>query len=139
MNEAAALRDFFAREAPPEVLAAYLFGSRAAGAPHAQAMRTSAWYLEPGCCLDPAAPFNLRIDLTGRLIHALRNNDVDVVLVNDAPPLLAAAIVTAGVPVYSRDARRLTAVARDLQLRAGDLEPFLRRMEQRLLERLATS
>ena len=89
--------------------------------------------------LDPPARFRLRLDLTGRLIHVLHNNDVDLVLVGEAPPRLAAALLTRGVQVFCRDVDRLTDVVRDVQLRAGDLEPFLRRMEQRLLEHLASS
>jgi predicted nucleotidyltransferase len=139
MNEAAVLRDFFAREAPREVLAVYLFGSHARGTPHTESDVDVGLVLEPGSTLDQSARFNVRIELGGRLIHALHNNNVDVVVLNDAPPPLAAAAVTKGVQVYCRDARRLASVERDIQLRAADLQPFLRRMERRLLERLGSS
>ncbi len=139
MNEEDRLREFFAREGPREVLAAYLFGSRAEGRPHAESDVDIGIMLDPAARLDAEGRFRLRLDLGSALIHALHQNDVDLVLLNDASPRFAATVLTEGVRVFCRDEERLTDVVRDVQLRAADLEPFLRRMEQRLLKRLASS
>lgn len=93
--------------------------------------------LDPATRLDAEARFKLRIDLGTALIGVLHQNDVDIVLVNEAPPRLAATILTEGVQVFCRDRGRLIGIVRDVELRAADLEPFLRRMEQQLLKRLA--
>jgi hypothetical protein len=53
---------------------------------------------------------------------------VDVVILNDAPPGLARRIVTEGRNVYCRDTELNHSFVRDVQLRAADLAPFLRRM-----------
>ena len=70
----------------PEVLEAYLFGSRGRGdaSPHSD--------VDVAVFVDrtalPDAPFGYVASLTTELIRALGRNDVDVVLLNDAPPLL---------------------------------------------------
>jgi hypothetical protein len=50
-----------------------------------------------------------------------------VVVLNDVPPGLAARIVLEGALVLARDAGQVHAFTRDVQLRLGDLQPFLRR------------
>jgi hypothetical protein len=59
---------------------------------------------------------------------------VDVVVLNDAPPGLASRIVTAGRAVYCRDPAIEHAFRRDVQLRAADLLPFIRRTRRVKLE-----
>jgi hypothetical protein len=68
---------------------------------------------------------------------ALHRNAVDVVVLNDAPPMLARHIVTAGRRAFCRDADVDHAFVRDVQLRAADLEPFLRRARRLKLDALA--
>jgi predicted nucleotidyltransferase len=76
---------------------------------------------------DARARFEERVRLNAWLVAELRTNLVDVVVLNDAPPGLGRRIVTAGVRVFCRDAAADHAFVRDVQLRAADLEPFLRR------------
>jgi hypothetical protein len=59
-----------------------------------------------------------------------------VVVLNDAPPLLGRRIVIKGRRVFCADAEADHAFVRDVQLRAADLEPFLRRMGQLKLDAL---
>jgi hypothetical protein len=61
------------------------------------------------------------------LTHALAPLEPDVVILNDAPPGLAARIATTGLLVVCRDPEAEHAFRRDSQLVAADLEPFLRR------------
>jgi hypothetical protein len=75
---------------------------------------------------------------TSWLIGVLGVNAVDVVILNDAPPELGRRIVIEGQKLYCADHQLDHAFVRDVQLRAADLEPFLRRTRQvklRALER----
>lgn len=55
---------------------------------------------------------------------------MDVVVLNDAPPLLGRRVVTQGRRLLCRDEAAGFAYVRDVQLRAADLEPWLRRMRE---------
>jgi hypothetical protein len=62
---------------------------------------------------------------------------VDVVVLNDAPPELGRRIVQDGIRVYAGDPSHDHAYVRDVQLRAADLDPWLRRMRRIALEAVA--
>lgn len=71
-------------EAVDEILFAYLFGSRAGGRPRPDSDWDVAVYL------DPALSARERFDVRRRLTVDLEDvGRVDVVVLNDAPPLLA--------------------------------------------------
>ncbi|HBH04045.1 MAG: hypothetical protein A2W08_00030 [Candidatus Rokubacteria bacterium RBG_16_73_20] len=139
--EAVAVIDSLARllEAarPPGLVSAYLFGSYAAGRAHRESD------VDVGVLLDwktfPTAParFEERVRLAGRLPGELGIRQVDVVVLNDAPPHLGRRIVTRGRRVYCSDAEADHACVRDVQLRAADLEPFLRSTRRLKLAALA--
>ena len=127
----------YLREAPPAgMVSVYLFGSHAAGRAHRQSD------VDVGICVDRrvlptrAARFDLRVRLTSQLIHVLRCNAVDVVVLNDAPPLFARHVLRHGLrlccaaPDLDRDFRR------DVQIRAADLAPFLDRYRRMTLDAL---
>jgi predicted nucleotidyltransferase len=109
------------------VVSAYLFGSVAHGRAHRESD------LDVGVLLDRLVypgtrdRFEARLELAGRLGTATHRNDVDVVILNDAPPHLARAIVTGGRRVFCADPEADHALIRTTLLRAADLEPFLRR------------
>lgn len=109
------------------VVSAYLFGSVVDGRAHRESD------LDIGVLLDwtlhPSSRerFEARLQLTGRLGAAARRNDVDVVILNDAPPQFARAIVTKGRRAFCADSEADHAFVRNTLLRAADLEPFLRR------------
>ena len=71
--------------------------------------------------------FEAPLRLTAAIGAALRRNDVDLVILNDAPPHLAREIVTRGRRVWCLDRDSDHAFVRTTRLRAADLEPFLRR------------
>ncbi|MBK8998780.1 MAG: nucleotidyltransferase domain-containing protein [Myxococcales bacterium] len=71
-------------DALPEVLFALLFGSRAGGTPRPDSDWDVAVFVSPA--LSPAQRFRLRARLSGELGDL---GQVDVVVLNDAPPLLA--------------------------------------------------
>lgn len=69
------------------------------------------------------------------LLHTLATNRVDLVVLNDAPPLLVRRI-TRGTLLYARSEEDVYAFERDVQLRAADVEAFVQRGRARLLEAL---
>ncbi len=91
----------------PEILEAYLFGSRGRGDASAHSDVDVAVYVDRTAV--PDAPFGYVAALTTEVIQALGRNDVDVVLLNDAPPLLYHRVLRDGRRLVSRD---LTATTR---------------------------
>jgi predicted nucleotidyltransferase len=122
---------------PVDVVSAYLFGSHAEGRAHKDSDVDMGVLLRHATYPDAEARFEARLRLTSILGAALGSDAVDVVILNDAPPLLGRRIVTAGRRIICRDEDADHAFVRDVQLRAADLEPFLRRMAKRKLAAIA--
>jgi predicted nucleotidyltransferase len=128
---------YFDRGSCPAVVSVYLFGSKAEGREHRESD------LDLGLLLDRSAGSTRRerFDIVVRLVSALQaeaaTGELDLVVLNDAPPLFARRIVTEGRRVYCRDSEIDHAFVRDVQLRAADLQPFLERMQAIKLETLA--
>jgi len=123
--------------AVPGVSAAWLFGSAAAGRLHEESD------VDVGVLLDrrihPAERdrFEARLALSSELADALGDRLVDVVVLNDASPLLARRIVAEGRCLVCLDAAAEHAFRRDVQLQALDLEPFVTRNRRVALKALA--
>lgn len=130
------LREYFRSQSRFGVVSAYLFGSHAAGRAHRESD------VDVGVLLDrerhPSTEerFEARVRLGSDLIDALDSNEVDVVILNDAPPLLGRGIVTRGRCVFRSDPEADVRYVRDVQLRAADLRPFLERTRRIKLEAL---
>lgn len=92
--------------------------------------------VDRGVYPTPQERADLRVRLVADLVQVTGVNDVDLSILNDVPPTFARAVVVDGVRVYLGDPERDHAFVRDAQLRAADLEPFLRRMRRIKLERL---
>jgi predicted nucleotidyltransferase len=109
------------------LVSAYLFGSQCTGRTHRESD------VDVGVLLDwqthPArrSRFEELLKLSSDLIAALGTNKVDVVILNDTPPQLAARIVTEGKQLLCSDPLLDRAFFRDVQLRAADLVAFLSR------------
>lgn len=116
------------------VVSAYLHGSHVRGTSHAESDVDLGLLLDyeahPGRMERDAA----RIALIGDLQMALGRNDIDVVILNDAPPTLARHVVLDGIRVFCRDEGTDHDFRRNVQLRAADLAPFLRRTRRVKLE-----
>jgi len=132
-----AIRDVLARLAFPGLVSAYLFGSHAGGAAHRESDVDVGVVLDYGVHATRTSRFDARVRLASELIGALRVNAVDLVVLNDAPPLFARRILLEGRPVYCADADADRDFRRDTLLRAADLQPFLARMEAVKLAALA--
>jgi predicted nucleotidyltransferase len=122
------LTRFFTRAEARGVVSAYLFGSQSEGRAHRESDVDVAVLLDRHLFATSRERFEERLRLIGELGSALGRNDVDLVILNDAPPPLGARIVTEGRCVFCSDQDANHAFLRDVQLRAADLLPFLRRM-----------
>jgi len=94
-----ALREALAKR--PEVLEAYLFGSTARGEQQEHSDVDVAVYVNRAA--TPATPFGYAADLATELMRALATNSIDVVVLNDAPPLLYGRVLRDGIRICSRD------------------------------------
>ena len=120
----------------PVLVSAYLFGSHSLERAHRESDVDVAVLLQGAPLTAAAARFEERIRLMGVLSRALGVSEIDLVVLNDAPPLLSRRIVTEGKRVCCSDPESDHAFVRDAQLRAADIQPFLDRMQRLKLEAL---
>jgi uncharacterized protein len=128
---------YFESHAPPGIVAACMFGSTARGKRHQESDVDIGVLLNRKAYPDRGRRSELRVRLASDLVAALGINEVDVVVLNDAPPGLAARIVLDGTVLAVSDPEQMHAFIRDVQLRKADLEPFLRRTARLKREALA--
>ena len=130
------LERFLRGARPSGVVSAYLFGSHAEDRSHRESDVDVALILDRTALGSARERFELRVTLTSEFIHALGRNEVDVVVLNDAPPLFARQVLSTGVEVFCSDRDLDREFRRDVQLRAADLEPFLEKYRQSKLAAL---
>ena len=111
----------------PEILEAYVFGSAATGTAQAHSDVDVAVYTAKP--LPPASSFGYAADLAADLMRALGTSRVDVVVLNDAPPLLYHRVLRDGVRLLSRDLRATTTREGRALSRYCDFVPQLRKIE----------
>lgn len=119
------LRAFFGPR--DEVLEAYLFGSAAAGSAQSHSDVDVAVYLREA--VPPASAFGYVADLTAALMHMLGTNQVDVVVLNDAPPMLYHRVLRDGVRILARDLRATTTREGRALSRYCDFVPQLKKID----------
>jgi predicted nucleotidyltransferase len=108
------------------LVSAYVFGSVTAGREHRESDVDVGVLLDRQMFPRPADRFDVRLRLIARL-QAVTGRDVDLVVLNDAPPQLARHIMTTGTRLMVTDASLDRAHLCVVLSRAADLEPFLRR------------
>jgi predicted nucleotidyltransferase len=112
------------------LVSAYLYGSVAAGRDHRESDVDLAVLVRRERYPTPRSRFDLRVQLMARLTRELGGRPVDLVVLNEAPPLLGRRIVLDGEriacldPVLDRD------YVCAIQLRSADIRPFLTRMDR---------
>jgi len=119
--------------ARPEILEAYLFGSRARGAGQAHSDIDIAVFVDGGR-VGPG-PFGYRSELTSFLMSALGTNAVDVVVLNHAPPLLYHRVLRDGMRLFARDLRATTVREGRALSRHCDFAPHLAKIDAILAAR----
>ncbi|MFL6261567.1 MAG: type VII toxin-antitoxin system MntA family adenylyltransferase antitoxin [Thermoanaerobaculia bacterium] len=133
----AALKRYFEDHPDLGVASAYLFGSHAEGRAHRESDVDVGvlllWNRHP----TRGDRFDAQIRLGSDLISVVGCNEVDVVILNDAPPLLGRKVIQDGIRVFLGDPEVDHAYVRDVQILAADLEPWLKKWRQLRLEALA--
>lgn len=119
----------------PEILEAYLFGSRARADENAQSDVDVAVYLDK--YFVSSSPFGYRAEISSQLARSLRIDDVDVVVLNDAPPLLYHRVLRDGVRLFARDPAATTTREGRALSRYCDYVPHLRKVEAAHKARIA--
>lgn len=134
------LRRFLDREGPRRGLqAVYLFGSHAEGRAHRESDIDLAVLLDWDRYPDRSDRSDAQLDLIGHFMDVLRQNEIDVVILNDAPPLFGRKIVYDGAKIWLGDEEADQGFVCDVQLRAADLEPWVNKMRALQLEALRAS
>ncbi len=110
-----------------EVLEAYLFGSRASGRAQAHSDIDVAVFVDERA-LRPQA-YGYAAQLTAHLMAALGSNEIDVVVLNRAPPLLYHRVLRDGRRVLARDLRATTTREGYALSRYCDFVPQLAKIE----------
>jgi uncharacterized protein YutE (UPF0331/DUF86 family)/predicted nucleotidyltransferase len=128
------LQRYFRERPDLGVAAVYLFGSRAAGRAHRESDVDLGVLLRWNAKPLRRDRFEVRVRLAGELARLVTPGEPDVVILNDAPPLLGRHVVTSGARIFLADPAADHSYQRDVQLRAADLAPFLRRMRQLKLD-----
>lgn len=132
-----ALREFFSSRPELGVTSVYLFGSHAENRAHRESDIDLAVLLDRKRYPTDRDRFGARVNLGSELIGILHHNEIDLVILNDAPPLFGRHILQTGVPLFVGDPGADEEFFRILQLRAADLEPWLRKIRRMRLEALA--
>jgi predicted nucleotidyltransferase len=132
-----ALKRYFEDHPDLGVASAYLFGSHAEGRDHRESDVDVGVLLQKDRYPTPRDRFDMRVLLSSELISVVHCNEVDVVILNDAPPLLGRKIVYDGIRLFLGDPKADYDYGRDVQILAADLEPWLQRLRKLRLEALA--
>lgn len=109
------------------MLEAYLFGSVARDEAQLHSDVDIAVYVDPG--LAPQGSYGYQAELTAALMQVLDRNDVDVVVLNQAPPLLYHRVLRDGVRILSRDLASSTTREGRALSRYCDYVPQLAKIE----------
>ena len=123
-----------ALESRAEVLDAYLFGSTARGAAMAHSDVDVAVFIDR--TVASSSSYGYEADLTSHLMSSLHTNRVDVVLLNQASPLLYHRVLRDGVRVLSRDLQASTVREGYALSRYCDYLPQLAKVEIALKARI---
>lgn len=84
-----------------KVVFAYLFGSHARDKTRPLSDVDIAVYFNEEVACDER--FDLRLEVLGQLVDLFKSDEVDLVVLNDAPPLLAHRILREGLLIFSGD------------------------------------
>ena len=119
--------NLLSRRRRPGIVSVYLFGSQASGREHRESDVDLAVLLDWKAHPTPLERFEERLALAALFSEVLAGAGIDLIVLNDAPPVLGRRIVTDGRRLFCSDPERDHAFVRDVQLRAADVAPFLRR------------
>ncbi len=114
----------------------YLFGSWTASRTHRESEMGLGLLADEGRFPESRDRLELRALLASELAGEGSESLVELLILNDAPPPLARRILTEGRRLANYEPLADRAFLRDVQLRAADLGPFLRRVRRTRVEAL---
>jgi len=120
----------------PEIIVAYLFGSQATGKSGLLSDIDLAFLLADPLSNENYFRYGYKAHLTSELIKLFSNNDIDVVILNDAPPLLRFQVVYHGQVIFSRSEKERLAFHVKVFNEYQDFRPFLAVQNQYFVRRL---
>lgn len=125
------LQQFFDQERA--IVAAYLFGSFAKGTPTPSSDIDLAFLLDKKTAGADSTELSSRysVDLSEKL-----GREVDVIILNEAPPFLKFQVLRYGQPLFERDVKRSRRFMAASLIEYFDFEPLKRSMEERIIQRL---
>jgi len=124
------LAGYFAARPDLGVASAYLFGSHAEGRAHRESDIDVAVLLSWERYPTARERFDFRVSVGSELISVLKHNEVDLVILNDLPPLFARRILWEGLRVFLGDPEADLDHRLQVQSLAADLAPWLERMDK---------
>ena len=127
----ARLAEAFDRDA---VVAAMLIGSQARGNPGPLSDIDIAYWHDPG--LDRGARWQLRLDLIAAAERALRTPEVDLVPLNEAPPLMQQRAIRDAVRLVERDRDERVRLETRALLEYFDTQPLRDALNQGVRRRI---
>ncbi|MGQ0652585.1 MAG: type VII toxin-antitoxin system MntA family adenylyltransferase antitoxin [Betaproteobacteria bacterium] len=116
-----------ALEPRAEILEAYLFGSQATGRAQAHSDIDVAVYIDR--TRAQAGRYGYSADVVAELVDALHASDIDVVVLNEADPVLYHRVLRDGRRLFSRDLRATTTREGYALSRYCDHLPLVRKIE----------
>jgi predicted nucleotidyltransferase len=128
-----ALAELFQRQ--PDVVAAYLFGSQARGEPGPLSDIDLAVWLDARP--EPSRRLRRQLALSGQAASLLGTDEVELVILNGAPPLLAQRVIRDGELLAEQDAPARIRLETDAVIRYLDTIPLREELSRGLERRLA--
>jgi len=120
----------------PEIIAAYLFGSCATGKSGPLSDIDLAFLVDSAQYDENNFRYGYKAYLITELMRLLSTNGVDVVILNDAPPLLKFQIIYHGIVLFSRSEKERLAFHVRAFNEYQDFRPFLAVQQRYMMSRL---
>lgn len=114
------IKEIFLRH---KVVFAYLFGSQVKGDIGRLSDVDIALYLDED--LNDSKRFNMKLKIMGELSALFKRDDIDIVILNDAYPLLEHRIIKQGEVIFSEDEKKRVDYEVKAVMRYLDFKPFI--------------
>ncbi len=121
-----------------EIILVYLFGSQATGRTGPLSDIDLAFLVDKALIDEASYPYGYHAYLTSEMISLLGSNNLDVIILNDAPPLLKFQVIHRGEIIFCRsESHRLAFYVRAFN-EYQDFKPMLTVQHSYLIKRLNT-